>query len=90
MNVVHGEFKNHTLCKMRKECGTQNPLSSGCRLLIGCFQNRNAGGQGVDVGRDADLAPGLCIGCTRRLGLASVLNGVTAYQKMCRQTITGS
>jgi hypothetical protein len=44
----------------------------------------------VHVGRDADLSPPFCIGCTCCLGLDSELNGVAAQQKMCRQTIAGS
>ena len=44
----------------------------------------------IHVCRDADLSPAFCIGCTRRLGLASVLNGVAAQQEMCRQTIAVS
>jgi hypothetical protein len=48
------------------------------------------GSQRVDVCRDANLSPAVCIGCARRLGLASVLNGVAAQQKMCRETIAGS
>ena len=44
----------------------------------------------VDVCRDAHLSPTVCIGCTRRLGLASVLHGVPAQQEMGRETIAGS
>ena len=44
----------------------------------------------IRVCRYADLSPAFRIGGTRRLGLAGVLNGVTADQKMCRQTITSS
>src|SRR3981081_860199 len=42
----------------------------------------------IRVCRYADLSPAFRIGGTHRLGLAGVLNGVTADQKMCRQTIT--
>jgi len=39
--------------------------------------------------RDVLGPPTFCIGCARRLGLASILNGVAAQQEMCRQTIAG-
>jgi hypothetical protein len=39
----------------------------------------------VDVCRGANLSPAFCIGCTRRLGLAGVLNGVTAQQGQDRR-----
>jgi hypothetical protein len=42
----------------------------------------------IRVCRYADLPPAFRIGGTRRLGLAGVLNAVTADQKMCGQTIT--
>ena len=44
----------------------------------------------VDICRDADLSPAVCIGSSRRFGFASLRNGVTAQQEMRGQTITGS
>lgn len=64
------------------------PFTLGARIRS--ESQRRQGSRSVDVCRDANLSPALCIRCTRRLGLASVLNGVTAQQEMCRQTIAGS
>src|SRR5215469_13537276 len=43
----------------------------------------------VDICRYANFFPAFCIGSTRCLGLASVLNSITTQQQMCRQTIAG-
>ncbi len=61
-------------------------VSQGQPSELQCRQ----GPRGVDVCRDADLSPAFGVGRTSRFGLASVLNGVAAQQKMCRQTIAGS
>ena len=47
------------------------------------------GFRGVDICRYANFFPAFCIGSTRCLGLAGVLNSITAKQQMCRQTIAG-
>ena len=47
------------------------------------------GFRGVDVRRYANFFPAFCIGSTLCLGLAGVLNRITAQQQMCRQTIAG-
>ena len=44
-------------------------------------------GCSVDVRRDADLSPAFRVGCAHGLGLAGVLNRVTARQQMRRQTV---
>jgi hypothetical protein len=42
------------------------------------------GSRSLYVRGDANLSPSFCIGCTSHLCLASVLNGVTAQEQMCR------
>src|SRR5260370_39523434 len=59
------------------------------RALRSELQCRQGPGS-IRVCRYADLSPAFRIGGTHRLGFPGVLNGVTADQKMCRQTITNS
>ena len=47
------------------------------------------GFRGVDICRYANFSPAFCIGSARCLGLAGVLNSITAQHQMCRQTIAG-
>jgi hypothetical protein len=65
-------------CESRSEHGLLS--ESQCRQ----------GPRSVDVCRDANLSPAFCIGCTSRLGFASLPNGVAAQQEMGGQAITGS
>jgi hypothetical protein len=68
------------------EATVAKKLFSGYRFLESqCRQ----GFRSVDVCRYANFFPAFCIGSSRCLGLAGVLNSITAQQQMCRQTIAG-
>ena len=76
------------LCRKSAPPATINSLPRVRRLVseLQCWQ----GDGGVDVRRNANRLPAFCVRCSRRFGLAGVLNGVAAEQKMCRQAIAGS
>src|SRR5260370_24161631 len=44
----------------------------------------------VYVGRDADFAPGICLGRSRFIGLFCILKIIASSKKMCREVIAFS
>src|SRR5215467_2694486 len=77
--IEHRRFRAH----VAKELFVS---SFGYRFLE---SQRWQGSRGDDICRYANFFPAFCIGSTRCLGLAGVLNSITAQQQMCRQTIAG-
>ena len=73
--------------------GWKSAASRARTLRLGertCSESQNwQGSWSVDVRRDANLSPAVCLGRTSRLGFASVPNGVAPQQQMCRQAIAG-
>src|ERR1700738_1056508 len=82
--------KTAPFAKCAKGAAPKPSKSAGYPPLLHSESQCGQGRGGIDVCRDANLSPAFGIGGARRLGLGSVLKGITAQQEMCRQTIAGS
>src|SRR5579862_1275009 len=82
---------NHVLCAIASFLSVSDSLSILPRIrtvisesYVGQCSLR------VYVGRDADFAPGICLGRSRFIGLFGILNSIAAYKKMGREVIAFS